>query len=131
MGWLGSERLMLYQVPDIARITPTSSVEKLKPPYFLGLTAHNENICRRRINCHIQVVRLLSASKLLNKRRTERIVGKVTFFSVYEAGISSLNSSSNYMCRWPKFFQLFKYVTHSFDSSLTKIKWIAIHPAED
>jgi hypothetical protein len=33
------------QVPDIARTWPTSSDEKLSPPYFLPLSAHKENIC--------------------------------------------------------------------------------------
>lgn len=32
-------------VPVNAKTLPTPSVEKFNPPNFLGLTAHNENIC--------------------------------------------------------------------------------------
>jgi hypothetical protein len=34
----------IKDVPDIARTSPTLSVEKFKPPNLLGLTAHNEKI---------------------------------------------------------------------------------------
>lgn len=37
-------------IPETARTAPTSALEKLNPPFFLGLTAHNEKIWKKRKN---------------------------------------------------------------------------------
>lgn len=43
-----SAGIQAVYVPVMARTCPTSAVVKLKPPRFLGLTAHNEKIWRNR-----------------------------------------------------------------------------------
>jgi len=60
-----------YLLPENARTSPTSAVEKLNPPFFLGLTAHNEKICGQKITS-LWSSMFVNEYKLLRKEKSPK-----------------------------------------------------------